>query len=673
MMKIQSLAIIAIIILLPMTLILSTYISSQAKTLSYQVEYDARLQNSTYDALKAFQMNTANSDTSDIANSKIRDVKAGANSFFDSLANNFNMPGYDRDTLSEYVPAVVFTMYDGYYIYAPYTNTLDTLNQNIGENGEEKGTDAEILDEKREDDYKTEDGEEVGAQDIRYYDKQDLKGLKPYVYYSARYNYNGADITITYSLDNYIVIHGEKDNKAIDISGYLLTDVGYDDSNNVSNGKPGINSTATYRGVTIDAETESKGTGISENVYLSGETFDAALGATPGDANVEKRLVQPCRMINGVRYYEIRGENGIDTHTVWAMLNGSWRQQNYPSYTEEIRQRLDATKVKTKDVIVNTNALEYFQDAVNFKDEIASFGLQNLTIGDMIINYIGDDGNVKDIKYKDYCDLYRDEKNDSISLSYLGDPTKSIFDGLGSTSNGQVFPNEGNNVTIEEKQSNFNVHRLGVIRYSIEKNLSVAINNFNVYSTSSTDFEMPKLDEEEWDLIYDNVCIMTFLQGLSIGGKIYSGHSVVPNTDNKEVVKEDSIYIVGNNNKVYKPTYSDLSVFGGINSAKARWKMDFKRSATEDLTTGVVNYFYRYPEDVKTGDTWFAYDSIVTPEKNNATDNMYQYIDNCGDDNLKKVYYTALARVRWGMYRVENENFLTAYDANGLDITNFTY
>ena len=171
MIKIQGLAVIAIIILLPMTLILSSYISSQAKTLGYQVEYDSRLQNSTYDALKAFQMNTSNSDTSDIANSKIRDVKAGANSFFDSLAKNFNMPGYDKETLSEYVPAVVFTMYDGYYIYSPYENTMeqedaDKLDNTIREVSTKTGkTENEIKDE-----Y------------VTYYNGQQLSGLKPYVY-----------------------------------------------------------------------------------------------------------------------------------------------------------------------------------------------------------------------------------------------------------------------------------------------------------------------------------------------------------------------------------------------------------------------------------------------------------------------------------------------------------
>lgn len=100
------------------------------KTISLQTSYDTKLNNATYDALKAFQLNTINSSTSDLTNSKIRDIEASVNSFFNSVASNFNMAGYNRDILKEYVPALVYTMYDGYYIYSPYTNTLSEEDYN---------------------------------------------------------------------------------------------------------------------------------------------------------------------------------------------------------------------------------------------------------------------------------------------------------------------------------------------------------------------------------------------------------------------------------------------------------------------------------------------------------------------------------------------------------------
>lgn len=181
-MKLQGLAVIAIIIILPMSIILSSYSQSQIKTLQLQTQYDSKLQNATYDAIKAFQLNMSNSSTSDLANSKMRDIKASVNTFYNSLASHFNMTGYGKDILQNYVPAIVYTLYDGYYIYSAYDNTLD-VNDQFDENASYKN------------------GEKI-------------YGLKPYIYYSCRYKPNSnSDFVITYSLDSYITIQGTVDRK----------------------------------------------------------------------------------------------------------------------------------------------------------------------------------------------------------------------------------------------------------------------------------------------------------------------------------------------------------------------------------------------------------------------------------------------------------------------------
>lgn len=180
-MKLQGLAVIAIIIILPMTIILSSYSQSQIKTLQLQTQYDSKLQNATYDAIKAFQLNMSNSSTSDLANSKMRDIKASVNTFYNSLASHFNMVGYGKDVLQNYVPAIVYTLYDGYYIYSAYDNTLD----------------AEF------------------DEDASYKNGESIYGLKPYIYYSCRYKPNdNSDFVITYSLDSYITIQGIIDRKS---------------------------------------------------------------------------------------------------------------------------------------------------------------------------------------------------------------------------------------------------------------------------------------------------------------------------------------------------------------------------------------------------------------------------------------------------------------------------
>ena len=102
-MKIQNLAVIFIIIVLPISMVVTVYVQNQIETLELQVSYDFKLKQATADALKAFQLNTVNSSTSDLANSKIRDIEASVNSFFNSMANQFNMVGYNQDILQEYV------------------------------------------------------------------------------------------------------------------------------------------------------------------------------------------------------------------------------------------------------------------------------------------------------------------------------------------------------------------------------------------------------------------------------------------------------------------------------------------------------------------------------------------------------------------------------------------
>lgn len=103
-MKIQGLAVLALILILPMSIILSEYMANQIKTLQLQSNYDSNLTDATYDAIKSFQMNMSNSSTSDLANSKMRDIKASINTFYTSLANNFNMAGYGEEVLKDYVP-----------------------------------------------------------------------------------------------------------------------------------------------------------------------------------------------------------------------------------------------------------------------------------------------------------------------------------------------------------------------------------------------------------------------------------------------------------------------------------------------------------------------------------------------------------------------------------------
>ena len=519
-MKIQNLAVIFIIIMLPISMVLTSYVQNQVQTVELQISYDSKLTNATYDALKAFQLNTINSSTSDIEYSKIRDIEASVNTFFNSIAQQFNMAGYNKDILQNYVPALVYTMYDGYYIYTPFTNTLT------------------------ENDY-------VPGQST-YQDGEKIYGLKPYVTYSCRYVRGSIDVVITYSLDNYITVEGRIGNDEVYRSGYLLDNISVSGN------------TVSYRGTQIDSE------GImSEQLALY--TDNSQTEATKRTYNYVK--------VNGTKYYQ-------DSDGSWfSLLNG------------------EKTPLSTNFKLENDSGKKYYQQAYEFTAWVKD-NLGSLTTSDA-----------------------RDENGNSLADEF--------------GANNTIFGDQGKDISIEDPDSKFNEHRLAVIRYSIEKNLSIAIANYNNYTSSSANFQMPTLREDEWEKIINNVSIISFMQGLSIGGKIYNGYSIVTNTKTEEVVNLDSIYIVANDGYYHRPTDSDLS---GKTITGAFLNTDFERKSVTNGTS--TTYFFSHEQ-------LGCYTSIVNQTTAEVTDNIYEYIQSRGG-TLAKTYFTALGRERYCMYKTSN-------------------
>lgn len=131
----------------------------------------------TYDGIKAFEINATYNNVSDVADTLREDVQAAISAFMQSLAINLGVGGYNENYMKQYVPAILFTLYDGYYIYAP-TKT----------------------------------------------DKEYEYMLKPYNYYTVRYKKGSNDVVINYTLDNYIVVYGNIGNTYVVKSGYLVLD-----------------------------------------------------------------------------------------------------------------------------------------------------------------------------------------------------------------------------------------------------------------------------------------------------------------------------------------------------------------------------------------------------------------------------------------------------------------
>lgn len=511
-MKIQNLAIIFIIIILPISLVLASYTKTRVETLNLQAEYDTKLNSATYDALKAYQVNSLQNKVGGLANSKIRDINASINTFFNSMQSNFPTLGYTKESIQNYVPAIVYTMYDGYYVYAPFTNTWGTNSSNSS------------ISTEMEDQIKT-------SSQTKYKDKQELYDLKPYVYYSCRYIRGDIDVVITYSLDNYIQIQGNIGGETVSRYGYLL--------NNLKiNGN-----TITYEGVNIETE------------------------------------------------------------------NGERINQDDPVNSNSVVDKTTASEVKNND-----NAIKYFQEAQELKNFMEEKGITSLTTDDIVDV---DTGNKYETGKSPYTKLGK------------------IFDFDCSEKGG-----------IESEKSNFNLHRIDVIKNAIERNLSIVIANYDTVSKTQTDFKLPKLKDSDWDKITDNIGIISFFQNVNIGGKVYSGYSIVSNTKNEDVVTYDSIYIKDSNNVCHSITENFAATNTNLSGAVGVFNVDIERRSEDDSNQNASYYFPVYAT--------LSYDSIIT--KNNiskaSNQSMKEYVNNLSSD-LKKIYYTALARERYGVYRVK--------------------
>ena len=628
-MRIQDLAIIFIIIILPISIVLGAYTQMQISTISLQTEYDMKLIAATSDAIKAFQINTANSSTSDIANSKIRDIEASVSTFKASIKSVFGMNGYSEDEMNEYIPALVYTMYDGFYIYSRFNN--QNYLYEVDENGNVTNNPLD------------KNGENVF-------------GLKPYISYSVKYNPNSdLDILITYSLDNYISIKGmvkvDGEKQYWDKSGYLIDGIKKDASGKI-----------TYNGVEID-----------KNVVLSEDL--------PAIGSLEKGTYKYVRY-NGTKYYldernarviyflngnlmEINPTSDYDKYKdmiekgeslseelpqIGTLARGNYKYIVYNGtkyYLDERNTRiiyflngnLMEIKPKLDENIESSykkyeNMIENGESAYKFYDEANKF---TQSVKNVLAN----------LTNKDAQDFIINSNGETIQTTVFSDETEyKIFDFNSDSSKPEK--------NIECRSSNFNQHRLAVIKNKIRTNLAIAITNFN--SAYNIEFQMPELTEEDWAKAMNNISLISFIQGIDIGGKTYNGYTIINNSESKEVVREENIYILGNDgfyHRIGDKYLLEANNIGGNSeynsnvNASGRLNLDFnkQRAYTEDGST-----VYYYP----ISKYYASYNSIVNQnywdkDYDNYND-IYAYVAT-KNVNLRKAFYMALGRERYGMYK----------------------
>lgn len=597
-MKLQHIAILFVLIIVPISLIMASYIQNQIDAITLQTAYDANLINATHDAMKAFQLNTTNNMYSSISDSKMRDIQASVNTFYNSLNTSMAEYAQKAKDLEAYVPAMLFTLYDGYYIYTSFdniypdtTNTNGTINIDINKNNKENG-------------------------------------LKPYVYYSAKYKLGQEIIVVNYTLDNMITVYGEFGNGYETRSGYLINP----DAVNVVD-----DNTVIYDGVEITPENLKENLlYFDDNDNLTQETFEYVF--------YNNQKVYLDRTNNRYFWYQNYRKTYVESEEIITELNKFWYNNEYRS----------------------NSAYRFYADAREFSSWV------NEHLGGITQENL--------IRYEDGTSELgpNNGRNETNQEGYLSEDT----------GNEHIFEmSDTNNPLVSD--STFNNHRLAVIRKSIEGTLNTAIEDYR--STSLYDFALPVMTDDDWYSILNNVSMVSFLQGMSIGYRIYNNYAIITNNVNKEVVTTRNIYIMlldktNNDIEYHQPGCKDLltkldaqpsryEIYGAYPTASfQRQSVRVGEDSSDDqhyylqavdgyTTTGCYNCIVNATADYNIDDIIEGNDLVdfnKTKEYTGAANDEVAFKGKTGDNystmnaaykKVRDVYLKALARERYDIYK----------------------
>lgn len=597
-MKLQNMTVIFIIIMIPIIIVTSYYIGLQIKTITMQKDYTVKLQTAAKDSIQALEINTVewNSASSNLADSKRRDVLASINTFTTSLANNMGIGGAGKGRIQTYIPAIVYTMYDGYYIYsASLMKEQETDNNGLTQ-------------------FDNDGTIKSNGESYQYI-------LKPYSPYSARYVNENIDVTVNYTLDNYIRVYGTVDGKYQTKEGYLVV---CDNNQGVENVNSGNISGIEYRGAVIKPET------LKENVYADGkegeypyiyDQYDNKLywdGSNyfSVDKYNNKVYLQDAlpegdagfSITNRFRKISIPVKNRQNEWTVqkvFQILNpGGGSKFYYENESGAFVEFTEKTALGDVNQDKDYSAINYCVESYVFTKWVTS-KLSNITVGNMT----SPDGQYNNV-----------------------DSEKPIFQI--STSNNPDPENDDAYANSPLAQ-----HKKDVIINTIEKNLSQATAQAKEMNPNY-EYRLPQLSYDEWEQALSNISIIAFMQGMPIGLKYYNNYAIATSTLNKEFVDPDELYFAGKDDQYYHQRQCEQATGSDYVGYRS---IDYVAKSYEKSDNGTTSTKYYYPHANNTNSELECYYCLVNRStyKNNEiwNGNLYR--------NWTDSYYNALARERY--------------------------
>ena len=654
-MKLQGFSIIFALVAIPLILVLTYYIQLQVDTIRLQTEYDSKLLDATHDAMSSFELNTANEDLSTVADSLRTIIEASNNVFFNTLSTNFGLSNASRSFVDPYIPAILYTLYDGYYISAP-TQVLEFCKDedgkaiSVGDKGVEKSGNYYVYKKDSDKYLKHEDLIESTDYGQLLYLARDHTDeyttkiadaqlntknvLKTYMPYSARYkgNSNGKnfDITIIYTLDNYVTIEGYIDSIYYTKSGYLIPS--------------GV--------VTIEASDPNENLkeyneSDIQNYIQQGKKVTIKINDNGNISTIS----------SGYDHISDLDDSSIK-YSSYSELNDYLNKLN--NHLHSIQDLRAANKpfdnVRMKDLQQAINNTQYALDqmsAVIYYTKASIFSnwvqenLNNPTDGIQIL-----ENNISQISGQNYTSIKGTE-----NVTYdFSNSDRPIFDTNGNNNSG---------ITEIPDESTFYSHKLNVIRNSIQYNLNLAMSTYNNQTSRTYSYEMPVMLNDEWNLILKNPSIVSFMQGYSCGLKIYNNYMVVASTNNEISVSPKNIFYVEKDNFSDESTeYHRIDCpqftknYKNVVNSKLR-SFSSKEVKYDKIYDGNFNYM-QYIYNHK---NLACYDCINDGNYNET--NIFENSDYLG---LQAAYYLAIGKERNNLYKMNaiepSEGYEIVFDKN---------
>lgn len=687
-MKLSNLSIIFIIIMLPLSVVLSTYMQLQIDVLLAKENYSTKLLDSTYDGILSFEINSLSIDAAEGQSVKSY-VSNAINTFFNTMSINMGKSGASNINVQTYVPAILFTTYDGYYIYSPVKTSKVAIDNNTGIASETED-DKELIYEG------TSTGDEVTAIESDdnngkvVYKTQDRTKLeynymvKPFIYYSANYvklgnNIGDYNVVVNYSLDNHIALYGRyydkingssKTKRTITKSGYLVNlekaRIEIEDSSyfyvkgSYDTGGSGTPDTEKDFKIKYDKFSEDEWTTLIEcsdsNCQIDGSNYkvirnqdETYIGDNPynqgyfidsgakyiirGHRTSDKSIINNYTLMNKVKNRDNGGESIID--------------YTLSTHPNDIKVKVNGIRITDKD------AKEYYLKAYFFSKWVN----RELGAGSEINGGKGITINTINNVYNNNEENDQEWRKAQILVNNQGINEYTTQDSLFNLESGDIKDD------IDEEESIFCQHKKQVIQNSIQYNLNSAISTYSRNYTGSNDFSMPVFSENDWNKILGKVSMAVFMQGLPCGTSTWGDYAIATSTNNKLFVNENNLLFVKNE--------------GAKNDKESSYHKINCNKLKEEITTdpneniyGAMSYEYAYDAKeesalvyaLKVGSDYYKYYKF----KNNWYDFRGVKVDKTSDINNLKQHAEKLSsayiKYQGEQYTIKSYFF---YDSSG--------